>query len=562
MLDSVFTEVSLIVVMTFVVALVFKALKQPLVIAYIISGILASSYFFDLVQSRHAIEAFAEIGVAVLLFLVGIHLNPSIIKDVGKISLITGLGQVAFTSLIGFFIVYLLGFGFIESVYIGVALTFSSTIIIMKLLGDKGDLDTLYGKISMGFLIVQDLVAMIILMLISSGTGSGIISAPLHLTLLLGFVVICLYLAFGYYALPKIMPFVAKSSEFLLVFSVAWCLLAAGLFSLLGFSIEVGALLAGITLSVSPYRYEISSLLKSIRDFFILMFFIYLGSQMIFEGILGMIFPIILLSLFVLIGNAFIVLFLMTRFGYSSKVAFSSGLTVAQISEFSLILVALGVSVGDVSQEILSFVTIIGIITIASSTYMILYSNKLYSILKPILRFFEKQGAKYDEKTKDNYDITLIGVHRLGSRLLKTLESKGSVRLVDFDPQVISSLNRRGHFAIYGDVDDEDFVIDSGMLNVKAVISTVPHKDTSSLLLSLLKKHNNSCLKIVSAKSYEDALDLYSLGADYVIIPHFLAGQKSKELFEKFDLNPQKFRLESKRQVEVLLSRKRKEVDL
>lgn len=562
MIDNVFIEISLIVVLTLLVSFVFRLLKQPLVIAYIFSGILASPYFFDLVQSRHSIEAFAEIGIAILLFLVGIHLNPSTIKDVGKISLITGLGQVLFTSVIGFSILYMLGFSLVESLYVGIALTFSSTIIIMKLLSDKGDLDTLYGKISMGFLIVQDLVAMLILMVISSGSSSGLFSSPVA-TVVAGIVVIALFLLFGYYALPKIMPFVAKNSEFLLVFSIAWCLLAASLFYILGFSIEVGALLAGVTLSISPYRYEIGSLLKSMRDFFILMFFIFLGSQMVFDGITNLIFPIILLSAFVLIGNVFIVLILMTRMGYSSKVAFNSGLTVAQISEFSLILVAMGHSLGDISQQILSFVTIIGIITIAGSTYMILYSSQIYNYLRPYLQKFEKINLHSDDlNSKESFDIALIGAHRLGNSLLPTLNNLGSVKVIDEDPEIIASMHRLGQNCMYGDAEDEEFVVDSGILSSNTVVSTIPQKDTSLLLLKLFKDNHSDALKIFTAKSYEDALDLYSAGADYVIVPHYLASQSAKKYFEKFGLNANKFRIESKKQVEFLINRSNKEVDL
>ncbi len=532
MIDNLFLEISILVLFAIIVSGILKYLKQPLIIGYIFTGILASPYFLDLVSSRNAIEAFSEIGVAILLFLVGIHLNPSIIKDVGKISLITGLGQILFTSLIGFLIIFLIGFSIIESVYIAIALTFSSTIIIMKLLSDKGDLDSLYGRISLGFLIVQDLVAMLILMFLSVRGQGGDLSSVLIETFLIGGGVIVLFLMFGYYLLPSIMNYVAKSQEFLLLFTIGWCLGAASLFYYLNFSIEVGALLAGVTLSISPYRHHMSSLLKPLRDFFILMFFLFLGSQMVFEGIGNYIVEIIGLSLFILIGNALIVLILLTRMGYSSRTSFFSGLTVAQISEFSLILIALGVSIGDITPEVLSFVTLIGIITISGSTYMILYNDKIYSWLKPILKMFEKDKTREElKKGMKNKSIVLFGCHRMGTHILDSFkDKKEDLLIVDHNPEVIKLLEKEGFNAVYGDVYDDEFINELGLKNSKLVISTIPDNKINEFLLNKIKNIHEKIILIMSARHSEDAKKLYEQNVDYVIMPYYLGGKQISEM--------------------------------
>ena len=371
-----FIQFGLIILVVLGVSFVMRILKQPLIIGYILSGILVGPSALNLFNGSETIVTFSEMGIAFLLFIVGLHLSPKVIKEVGKISLVTGIGQIVFTSLIGYVIGIALGFSWIVALYIAVALTFSSTIIIMKLLSDKDALEKLYGKVSIGFLLVQDLVAIIILIIISSiASGSGA-SEILLSTVLKGSLFLAILIPISIYVLPRLGDFFAKSQEFLFLFSIAWGFSLSLLFLYAGFSIEVGALIAGIMLSMSPYSYEISAKLKPLRDFFIISFFIVLGSQMILGDISNLIVPAIVFSLFILVGNPIIVMILMGMFGYSKKTGFMAGLTVAQISEFSLILIMLGVKTGSLSQQILSFVTMIGLLTIAGSTYMIIYSDQ------------------------------------------------------------------------------------------------------------------------------------------------------------------------------------------
>ncbi|MBM3228576.1 sodium:proton exchanger, partial [Candidatus Pacearchaeota archaeon] len=267
---EVFTQISFIIVIVLIMSLLMRILRQPLIIGYIISGIILGPYFLGVLPKVEAINAFSEIGIALLLFIVGLHLTPKVIKEVGKISLLTGLGQIFFTAFIGYFVAILLGFAPLTSLYIAVALTFSSTIIILKLLSDKGDLDSLYGKVSVGFLLVQDFVAIIALVIISSlSTGENFLGT-IGLTLLKGGILVAILAPISIYILPKFQKFLAKSQEFLFIFSIAWGLGMASLFYFAGLSIEVGALLAGVLLSISPYNLEVSSKLRPLRDFFMI----------------------------------------------------------------------------------------------------------------------------------------------------------------------------------------------------------------------------------------------------------------------------------------------------
>ena len=272
MVQELFIELTFIILLALITSIIANVLKQPLIIAYILTGVLVTSFFVDLITFSEVTLIFSKIGIAFLLFLVGLNLNPRVIKEIGVVATVTGLGQIVFTSVIGFILSLYLGFSVVESLYISVALTFSSTIIIMKLLSDKDDLDTLYGKISIGFLIVQDLVAIFMLMLIPLLSNNLGISS-LALSILRGAFLILFIWILSVYVLPKITKQIAKNQELLFLFSIGWCFLVASLFYYSGFSIEIGALLAGIGLSMSPYRLEIAYKVKPLRDFFIIIFF-------------------------------------------------------------------------------------------------------------------------------------------------------------------------------------------------------------------------------------------------------------------------------------------------
>jgi len=556
---NVFIELSVIIVIATLISGLMRLLKQPLIIGYILTGILLSPFFLNLIKSTDTITIFSQIGVSFLLFIVGLSLSPNVIREVGKISLITGVGQVIFTTLIGFFISKLLGFSNVVSMYIAIALAFSSTIIIMKLLSDKNDLDKLYGKISIGFLLVQDLIAIFILIIISSMSRELTVSATLLGLIFKGLVLIIILLLTGKYILPKLSNFFARSQEFLFLFSIGWGLGLASLFNFIGFSIEIGALLAGIALSVSPYHYEISSKMRPLRDFFIILFFILLGSQLSFSNINQYIVPAIVFSLLILIGNPLIVLLLMGSLGYNKKTGFLAGLTVAQISEFSLILVALGVSIGHLNNDILSLVTVVGLITIAGSTYFIIYSDKIYPYIENYLTIFEiRKDKKKNKESFKKYDIILFGYNRIGYDFLQSFKKlKKKFLVVDYNPDVIKDLSNNGIDCLYGDADDEEFLVGLPLEGVKMAVSTVPDFDTNVLLVNTIKRINPNAITIVISHQIGDANVLYDKGATYVVLPHFLGGKYASMMINKYGLNKNKFLIEKRKHILHLRNREK-----
>ena len=541
------------------VAGIASLLKQPLIIGYIVAGIILGPNLLNAVSNKDVIEVFGQLGVVILLFTVGLNLSPKVFREVGKVSLITGLGQIVFTSIIGYFISYFLGYSVIVSLYIAIALTFSSTIIIMKILSDKEDIDSLYGKISIGFLLVQDVVAMIILAIISSFSSTAIGDSFSAVNIVLIFGILALLIPISMYFLPFITKKIAKSQEYLLLFSLGWCFLLATLFHLIKFSMEIGALLAGVTLSISTYSHEIISKIKPIRDFFIFIFFIYLGSQMNITNLENSILPIIIFSLFILIGNPLIVLIIMGRLGYTKKSSFLAGLTVAQISEFSLILIALGVKSNHLSPEILSMVTVVGLITITGSTYAMLYADKIFPYISKILTIFEKKGInKKGEKSNHNeHEITIFGYDKIGFSLLKTFKKlKNKFLVVDYNPEVIKYLKHKKINCLYGDAEDIDLLDDLKLHKNRMVISTIPNYSINLLILKEIREHSDSTIVLLVCNSIEDSLKLYENGANYVIIPRFLGGEYASALIEGCGFNINKF-IEAKiNHIEQLGSRK------
>jgi Kef-type K+ transport system membrane component KefB len=555
-MSDIFVQISLVILVVLAVSFIMRILRQPLIIGYILAGILVGPFVLNILADRSTIEVFSKIGISFLLFIVGLHLSPKVVKEVGKISLITGIGQIVFTTVIGFLIAILFNFSWLTALYIAIALTFSSTIIIMKLLSDKDALEKLYGKISIGFLLVQDFVAIIILIVLSSMAGGLSGENFIFSTLFKGILLIVVLIPVSHYILPRMSNFFAKSQEFLFLFAIAWGLGLASLFEYFNFSIEVGALIAGIFLSMSPYSHEIGSKLKPLRDFFIISFFIGLGSQMVFGDISHLIIPAIILSVFVLIGNPLIVMILMGRFGYSKRTGFMAGLTVAQISEFSLILIAMGVTVGQLSSEILSFVTLIGLITIAGSTYMIIFSDKIYNSISRYLSIFERKKLKEKELFEKDYDYILLGENRIGFSIMKSFMRKNKkYAIIDFNPERVKKLCRKGICCIYGDVSNIELVEELKIDRAKLIVSTIPEKEVNLMLLNKVKSKNKNAVVIVTARQISETFELYKAGADYVILPHFLGGEYTAQLIENAGINKQKYKKEKEKQIKDLKER-------
>ncbi|WP_296571411.1 cation:proton antiporter [Phreatobacter sp.] len=543
-----FAEVALLLGMAAAIGLLGILIRQPLIVSFLAVGLLAGPSAMDVVRSNAQIDLLAKLGIAILLFLVGIKLDVKLIRSLGAVSLMTGLGQVAFTSIFGYLIGLALGLDHLTSLYVAVALTFSSTIIIVKLLSDKREIDSLHGQIALGFLIVQDLVvvlAMIVLSAIgigaqSDGHGGG--SVPLVLAS--GLAMLGLVVAFVRYVASPLTERLARSPELLVVFAIAQATMFAALGDLVGLGKEVGGLLAGISLASTPYRETIAARLAPLRDFLLLFFFIALGATLDLSLLGAHVTAAVVFSLFVLIGNPLVVLVIMGAMGYRKRTGFLAGLTVAQISEFSLIFVAMGVSLGHVSKDALGLVTLVGLVTIAASTYMITYSHRLYAICEPLLGLFERTGSPRETRAtpvadaQSSPDVVVFGLGRFGTAIGLRLQKRGiRVLGVDFNPLAVRRWRDLGLEAHFGDATDADFLAELPLPPKGWIVSTVPqhvtglsHENTGTTILQLTRAAGYRGRIAVASHVSTEVEALLSAGADMVLEPFQDAADRAVEL--------------------------------
>ena len=542
-----FAEVALLLVMAAAIGLVGTLARQPLIVSFIAVGLIAGPSALDVVHSDAQIDLLSELGIAVLLFLVGIKLDVKLIRSLGVVSVMTGLGQVIFTAFFGYLIGLALGLGHVTSLYVAVALTFSSTIIIVKLLSDKREIDALHGQIALGFLIVQDLVV-VLAMIVLSAIGIGAADAghgggSVVTVLASGLALVAAVVLFVRFAANPLTERLARAPELLVIFAIALAAMFAAIGDAVGLGKEVGGLMAGVALASTPYRETIAARLAPLRDFLLLFFFIALGATLDLSLLGSHVTGAIIFSLFVLIGNPLIVLAIMGAMGYRKRTGFLAGLTVAQISEFSLIFVAMGVSIGHVTEDALGLVTMVGLVTIAVSTYMITYSHQLYAVFEPLLGLFERAGTPREPSeagahSASSFEVIVFGLGWFGTAIGLRLKKRGiRVLGVDFNPQAVRRWRNLGLEADFGDASDPEFVAELPFRGAEWMVSTVPihptglsHEDTRRTLIQLARSAGFSGRMAAASHSAGDTEALFGAGVDLVLEPFQDAADRAVEM--------------------------------
>jgi Kef-type K+ transport system membrane component KefB len=517
--EDTFALTAIVLAVASVVGFLAIRARQPLIVAFILVGIVVGPSVLGWVSEAEPLKLMAEIGIAILLFLVGLKLDIHLVRTTGKVALITGLGQVFFTSVVGFGLAVLLGMSATTALYVAVALTFSSTIIIVKLLSDKRELDELHGRIALGFLIVQDIVVVLAMIAITATSGGrdGALLSEIGIVVIQGAGLLLGLAALMKWVLPRVLTKIATSQELTIVAAVGWAISVAAFSDWLGFSIEVGAFLAGFALASTPFRESIASSLTGLRDFLLLFFFIELGAQLDLSAIGAQVPAALVLSVFVLVGNPIIVLVIMGVMGYPKRVSFLAGLAVAQISEFSLILIALARQSGYVDNDTVGLVTLVGMITIGLSTYMIIYSQWIFERLQGPLSIFERSRLlTIEEHAGADADVIVYGYGRFGKRLVEQLSANGhSVMVVDWDPhstlRILEIAEPDRVQLVFGDADDTEFPSTLPLQRANWVVSTIPRVDANRVLAQALRRWGFTGGIAVTAHSNSDA---NLLGAD------------------------------------------------
>lgn len=532
MTADVFVQTTIVLVAAAVLGFLGSKLKQPVIIAYIAVGILAGPHAFQVITEPTQLELLASIGICILLFIVGLKLDLHMIRTMGPVALAAGFGQLLFTGAGGFALALALGLEVMPAVYVSIALTFSSTIIVVKLLSDKREIDALHGRIAIGVLIVQD-IAVVLTMIALSAYGAGAASedqlvGQITIVAVKGILFIACVLVLMRWGLPQLLHQLARTPELLVLFSIAWAVGLATLGEVLGFSKEVGAFLAGMSIASTPFRDAIGSRLVSLRDFLLLFFFIHLGASLELDTLGAAVGPAIVLSIFVLVGKPVIVVAILGALGYRKRTGLLSGLTLAQISEFSLILMGLVVALGQADRATAGLVTLVGLITIALSTYMILYSGPIYRLVSPMLSIFERkvptrevEATSADTLHASRTDALIFGLGNYGGNLVRGLVNRGQhVIGVDFDPQQLTYWREQKVPVLYGDAGDPELLDHLPIRRARWVIIAMPDRAVAATLVRLLRHAGFPGKIAVTVRTEADYDHLKTLQPDLVFRPY------------------------------------------
>jgi Kef-type K+ transport system membrane component KefB/voltage-gated potassium channel Kch len=557
-----------------------RALRQPLILAYVLAGVVVGPSFFQIITERDTIDILAQFGIALLLFMVGLELDLKRLRDVGRVSTGCGLGQIIITFIFGYLLAEHLGFSGYEPFYLGFALTISSTMVVVKLLSDKNELDTLHGKIVLGTLLVQDIVT--ILILAALPTLGSFTPSVITGSVFTGIGLISFAIVSSKFILPFFMRLAAKSVELLFLFSLSWCfifasftyliflnLLAAGSPQFAMNSVSIGAFLAGLSLASFPYNLEIVGRIRPLKDFFLTLFFASLGMQItlgvpvadftnasrlassVMDVIMGTVsspltMQVLAFSLYVLVGSVIIMVVITSLFGYGKRTSFMTAISLAQISEFSLILAVQGQALGHISGRIFSIITGVVLITITISSYYIMYNRQLYALMLPVLSVFDyiPRGKELEDMPKKAREhVILCGCHRMGSRIIDTLKMiHEDFIVVDYNPSTIRRLMQQKVKCIYGDIGDPEILDRVSLKEARIVISTIPEQESNLMLIYETKKRNPRTLVFIVGDDMDQALELYDAGADYVIIPKMVSGDRASDLIRTFIKEPLKMK--------------------
>lgn len=542
MTDGVFQSLSIIIVIAAAVAFFMRAIKQPPILGYILSGIIVGPAALNLIKTPDSFDTFANLGITLLLFIIGLGLNIAVVKRLGRAVFSVTAVELVLVGGVGWLVASALGFSAMTALIIALCLFFSSTIIIVKTLADKNEQSRLHGQIAIGINLLQDVIAMVVLLFVAANSSHGLGLAEAGRLILKGVLLIGFLVLAAKYLLPRLTKFAARSQELLFLFAIAWGVGVASLFEVAGFSIEVGALFAGVSLASLAYTAEIEARLKPLRDFFVVLFFIVLGERLGLHSLASAIGPALILSAIVIVLKPTTITATLGLMGYTRRVSFLTGINVSQISEFSVVLIALAATTGIVGGHLVSIITLVTIITIAISAYMSHYDRELLKWFNRLpINLFASERAD-GKKSVTSYPLVLFGYHKGGHEFLKTFrEMHRRYVVVDYDPGVIEILKHERVPCLYGDATDTELLEEIGIAKTKLVVSTIGDFEVNSQLVRHINLVNPEASIICNASSYEEALQLYELGSTYVMVPHYMSSERLSGFIRDSNMSRQKF---------------------
>lgn len=532
--DDVFAEIAVILLVSALAGLVAVRLHQPLVVAFVAVGVVVGPSVLGVVQPGSELELFAELGVALLLFVVGLKLDLHVVRDLGPVALVVGAVQVAVVAVAGAGLALAVGMEVEAALYVGIGLALSSTVIVVKLLSDRHEIDDLHGRLAVGILIVQDLFAVVAMIAVASAgeEESGSLAAALASAVLGGAALLVVLAALMRWVLTPLLHALARNADLLLLFAIAWAVGVAAASEAVGMGPEVGAFLAGFSLASTPYREAIGSRLVTVRDFLLLFFFIDLGSRLEPGEAVDQLAVALLLSAFVLVAKPLVIVALLGALRYRSRVALETGLSLAQISEFSLILAALGLRYGHIDEETTTLMIVVALVTITASSYLLLNSEAIARRVAPALQLLERGPPVHAPPEHEAPpDVVVVGLGRYGEGIVSgLLERDVDVLGVDFDPEALSRWAQAGVAVLYGDAEDPELPHLLPLPESGWIVSSIRRTDANLALLHALEKRGYAGRVAVAAHRQADAERLLAAGADRVLLPYASAAREVVEL--------------------------------
>jgi Kef-type K+ transport system membrane component KefB/CheY-like chemotaxis protein len=532
-------DIGLCIVAATALAFVARLLRQPLLLGYIAAGIVIGPHIgLGWVHDEESISLLSELGLALLMFIVGLEIELPKLLVAGKPAAITTAVQVTIGAVLGWLAAVLLGYGGLAAAYLAAAAALSSTMIVIKLLSDRGELDTLPGKVTLGILLLQDVVA-ILIQVLQPSIGQDLPISRILLIIVRAAALVASSIVFSRYFLPFLFRWVATSPELLVLSAVSWCLFICFLALMLDFSLAMGALLAGVSISAFPYSLDVIAKIRGLRDFFVTLFFVALGMQLRRPD--GAIIAHAFVLSTVVIASRFLSIWPTLRLlRYGHRVGLLSSIHLSQTSEFSLVIAVTGLLLHPdvVTERLFSLMVIVLIITATASTYLIQLSHPIARLLTPRSAGPLADGASGGhERRGAAADIVLVGCFRVGNALVPRLHAAGrDFAVIDFNPELHARLRAMGIRCMYGDISHFDTLEHAGVDHARVLVCSISDdflRGTDNLtLLRSLRKLNPTAVIIVTAESIEKARQFYAQGADYVLTPPLTAADDLLEAIE------------------------------
>jgi len=545
-------DFALVILTATILGYLARKTNQPTIIAYIATGLVLGPVLFDVIGESQLVSLMSELGLALLLFLLGIEMKIDDIREILRPVINIAVLQTVLQTALAFFIPLMLGFSMQETIIIALCTVFGATPVIVKLLTDKDEASTLPGKIDIGVLILQDIYLVVILALFSSGTlgNPAQIGFTLGKILVLMSLVGLLSMISSKYILPVLFSRVADNKHAFFIHGLAWAFLFISLTAELNLSIEVGAFLGGLGLGQIPYREELKERIRPVTDFFMVIFFSGIGLSLTAENLLTYWFEAVVASILLMVGNFLIMFYLIDREKFTPETSFLGSLNMTQVSEFSLVVGAIAVTQGYIQGDILGYLSMMALITMTASSYLINYNHEIYRRFEHFLRRFESEDKEDVEVERYKDHAVIIGYNPVVRRLIPVIkESYKDLIVVDKDSDNTEELANEDFEYIYGNFNHGEIRKASGLQDAAFVLSVTGDEKVNH---HILRDTGRKTSVFLEAGTFEEAAELYDKGVEYVLIENVLTADKMADYLELYVEDPEIFREEIQEDLEAI----------